>query len=214
MASVRLTRDVRAAIVENTKAMFEDRITKLREKITPDIDLKEAYMEYLAPYKEALAAVPQEFIKTVSTVEIRFAHSNQSQFESADTYEYRRSLVHTTRFDDPVPATSTSYSAELTIINDKVFEYLYTAKKALLQATKERDDLTREVQTAVGQCNTLGQLLKAWPQAEHVVPQYLMDKLNEKNVRIKPEGRIAPEISASLSTQLLSAKMQNSAMQG
>ena len=78
------------------------------------------------------------------------------------------------------------------------------------QYSTNRGEFEHQIQQLLWHCNTLKQLLEAWPAAESLVPQHLLQKMHEKVTRRQTAERVKEEISFDDTTAnkaLLAAKM-------
>ena len=66
------------------------------------------------------------------------------------------------------------------------------------------------VKDALGNCNTLGQLIKLWPAAENLASEEDMRKLHTKETRAQTAKRVREEIDldvSALNTTVLTANL-------
>ena len=78
------------------------------------------------------------------------------------------------------------------------------------QYSTNRGEFEHQIQQLLWHCNTLKQLLEAWPAAESLVPQHLLQKMHEKVTRKQTATRVKEDINFDDTTAnkaLLAAKM-------
>ena len=78
------------------------------------------------------------------------------------------------------------------------------------QYSTNRGEFEHQIQQLLWHCNTLKQLLEAWPAAESLVPQNLLQKMHEKVTRKQTAARVKEDINFDDTTAnkaLLAAKM-------
>lgn len=78
------------------------------------------------------------------------------------------------------------------------------------QYNTNRGEFEHQIHELLWHCNTLKQLLEAWPAAESLVPQHLLQKMHEKVTRKQTAARVKEDINFDDTTAnkaLLAAKM-------
>lgn len=124
-----------------------------------------------------------------------------------------------TIFDEPpavfnIPLTflphkiTTRWQNDNKIESGPIYEIALKRREAIKQISAEMNTLTEAFTKAWNAVPSVNALLKVWPAAEHLLPDHIIQKINQKNKRYT-KAAISEEIDVNgLSTQLLKAKIQ------
>jgi hypothetical protein len=205
METIRLNKKNRAAILANINLLYkpqEDKI-KLPTTFYDDI-MNHVYDTYYLQYKTGL---PEAWYKIVHSIDI-----NMPLNDGSTKYEVLKRLIK----EYKVPHIVGLFSGNDLIIQPtqvpaefiKIYNTYHDKLKVL---EEEKNNFIEEARRILNNCNTIKQLVKVWPQAEHLITDDMKESLITKPKKPRePKQPIDEETLRTLNTNLLKHTMLNS----
>ena len=200
MASTRLTTKIKQQIISKAEGLFDKRITKAQGELRLDFwdDVtQQVYDEYY--YQYSTLDVPEGWKIKIKQIDIKMN----------DTYTFNQRLNKSYVVLNIKGLISTE---SLVIKEEQVSNVLkkehnkYIGKVA--SKKNECNEFVAHLKTVLGNCNTLTQFLKVWPQGEHLLEGLDLEPTNPR--RKKKEIEVSEEAISKLNTGLLKQNMLNS----
>lgn len=208
MAVVRFSEELKNAIVDNAKGLFNNRIS-VAYKATPPIAEEVADLVY-AQYMPAISAIPPDFLQWTNRVEIRVPYNNTKIEVTYETRSYPKPQSRI-KVDDGAIIDSL-YAINLKLPDtpkyktyiDQIIAW-YENIKAL---EKQRDDFVAGVKRVIEAHATLAPALKAWPPLWDLVPETFRERHRKVVERAKPAGAAELDVDlTSLTATVVTAKI-------
>lgn len=233
MASVRLSQDMRSRILNRARDAFNIANPEWKPSNDFQLGLKKALsnsesqkiakqVHDLVTNKASgfgLAKMAPEPYKFTGLSIKRLANP-QEQLNNRTSWnsDYMELRVE---FDSPVtlwnkPSGYESYASTIGIddLNQEdrteILEYVNAAHESIHDRESAKDTYDAQIASLLNNCNTLKQLLEAWPAAENLVDQDAISKMHEKVTRVTAarERRESVNFDADAANQMvLTAKL-------
>ena len=183
MATVRITKELRDDILHRARSQFSKRregiLAKARDTFEPmkaefAEDCFAAMLEQHGMPLEIYNAIPDGWVSTRSNINVRLV--NDQPFGT-----YFPSPQYATEIKVPCSMANSYQSANLT--SPKLERYaMLTAEthRQIGALASEEQTMLDTVKKLLTECTTLKQALEIWPHLMDLLPQYAIDKHNEK----------------------------------
>ena len=200
MASTRLTTKIKQQIISKAEGLFDKRITKAQGELRLDFwdDVtQQVYDEYY--YQYSTLDVPDGWMIKIKQIDIKMN----------DTYTFNQRLNKSYVVLNIEGLISTE---SLVIKEEQVSDVLKKEHNKYIgkieSKRNECNEFVAHLKTVLGNCNTLTQFLKVWPQGEHLLEGLDLEPTNPR--RKKKEIEVSEEAISKLNTGLLKQNMLNS----
>lgn len=101
---------------------------------------------------------------------------------------------------------ASSYDTPLIIADDRIAQVLIKRHERVLAIKTEQNKLIEETRKAYYSVSSINQLVKAWPAIQELLPAEVIERLNRKVERSKPDAVTLDNVQ-SMSASLLMAKV-------
>lgn len=197
--------------------MYVAKTDKLNYAI--DQNIRELFAERMAKaeswYNYGLNKV--EFDRAVLDTVIPLEHQNIFQTLGAKYFEQAKDLsviIFGERTSFEIPPTflpnkiTHRWQSDNRIISGPIYEIALKRREAIKHIADEMNELITAFNRAWNAVPSVNALMKVWPAAEHLLPDHVIQKVNQKNKRYN-KAEISEQIDVNnLSSQLLKAKIQ------
>lgn len=214
MASVRMTKDLRAAIQAKANCVFdkaEAKVTDPPDSMLADKIAREYFDNELA---ETMQYLPGSWKAVANHLQVAVNYiDNDGDVVKHHFYEYLKNQLTVPNLNDLIEVNANQIS--LVIPDDYRFSTdtintIMVWRNKLDKVLDERMAFENEIRRILERCNTLKQFFDIWPQGENLVPPAEVYKLTAATSTKKKEIILSDEVAQELSTSLLKQTLINS----
>ena len=200
MASLRISKKIKAQIVYKGQCLFTKRIRNKTNSLRPDFydDVAQAFVdEWIEPYIRN-RNFPNEYYRECTNLDAHFSTGWVMSRQLNKTYK--------------VLAISKFGSGCKLDLNEKEIDPILHLEykqyyESLQLLEKERDDFTAQLKLILENCNTITQFLKIWPQGKELIADLNLEP--KSRTRTKKEITVDQSTLETLNVGLLKQTMLN-----
>ena len=209
MATVRITNEIRYAVIRKINSLFDARIEKKHEELQHLDVAMQVFMRRITPEEFTVAQKLNTDVKWVPEISDLLVHITYTGIDGKE-----KKHVFRVPFEPPVPAPASFRDYRHTdenIVHPSLPCY-QPCVDVLLEydrITEERDTLRDSIAALLNSCSTLRQVLEKWPTALDFMPDEVKAKHAEKADRTKKEAKVISEVDDQAKMLLMKARMLN-----